>query len=131
MHGPAIYQATAAYAGANRQVNEGIQALPCAPTMFAQGRPVDVGVKADRDPQGAADSAGEVGVGPAGFGRGCDITKGGRGGVGINRAKRRDADGCQRPPRATKRLLASTIVASFVVFSPKTRPGTRSDSATF
>jgi len=42
-----------------------------------------------------------------------------------------DGLGVQRPPRPTKRLLASTMVASLVLGSPTTSPTTMSTSAAF
>ena len=64
--------------------------------MFTQGGPVDIGIKPNRHAQRPADSLPKIGVGPAGFGRGSNVAKSGRLRVGINRSKRRNANGRQR-----------------------------------
>ncbi len=92
---PSAHHAAAAQAGANGQVDKGVQALSRAPAVLAQGCAVDIAVKTHRRAQRLAQRAGEIGVAPVGLGRVGDIAKGGRARVGINRAKRCNADGGQ------------------------------------
>ena len=76
MHAPVEHLAldyrAAADAGADRQVDEGVQSLGGAPAVLTEGGGVDVGVESDWQAEGVSQRADEVGVRPAGFGRGGD-----------------------------------------------------------
>ena len=92
VHQLATYHAAAADARADGKVEERIQSLRRAPTVFAERCAVDVSIEAHRQTERATDGAGQVGIGPARLGRSRNVTKSWGSWVGINRAKRGDAN---------------------------------------
>ena len=89
---------TAADAGADGQIEEGIQVPGRPPAVLAQGRAVDVGLKADRNIQRPPHRAGQIGVGPTRLGRGGNKAVGGRSRLQIDRPEGGDAHRCQPVP---------------------------------
>ena len=99
-----IHHDSSADAGADGQIDEGIQPLGRAPAPLPQRRAVHVGIKADRHAQHPGHRPGEVGVGPARLGRGGDIAVGWGLGIGVQRPKGGNANGRQRATVGLLRL---------------------------
>jgi hypothetical protein len=114
MHQAAIHHPSSADARADREIQKGIQMLRRAPAEFSERCGVDIGVEGNLDPQGITDGAGEIEIPPGQLGRGCYVTEGWRCRIGIDGAKRSDADGAdglvlsKKRDRALNRFFRSS-----------------------
>ena len=94
---PPAGHSACADAGADRDIDKVVESGCSAPEVFAQTGPVRVGIKADRHvAKCPRDRPDQVGIGPARFGRRCDVAVMGRAADKVHRAERCDPDGGQR-----------------------------------